>query len=126
MQRHTAQACCTGSLYICYCLCTASSADCLRRVRWRVVISVVGLRAPPARTSQMVNDPRYLIHYLSYYVTLTPGDVIFTGTVAPPVQPGHHRDVADGDVVEIEIEKIGVLRNVVRLAAPSRHSSPSI
>lgn len=70
------------------------------------------------RTSQMINDPQYLIHYLSFYVTLTPGDVIFTGTVAPPVQPGHHREVADGDVVEVEIEKIGVLRNVVRLVAP--------
>ncbi|OLT23112.1 hypothetical protein BJF78_06950 [Pseudonocardia sp. CNS-139] len=81
------------------------------------------------RTSQMVNDPLYLIHYLSYYVTLAPGDVIFTGTVAPPVQPGHHRDVFDGDVVEVEIENIGVLRNRVVLAStagathlPVRHT----
>jgi 2-keto-4-pentenoate hydratase/2-oxohepta-3-ene-1,7-dioic acid hydratase in catechol pathway len=40
-------------------------------------------------------------------VTLLPGDVIFTGT------PGQTQQVFRGDVIEIEIEGIGVLRNAV-------------
>jgi 5-oxopent-3-ene-1,2,5-tricarboxylate decarboxylase/2-hydroxyhepta-2,4-diene-1,7-dioate isomerase len=40
-------------------------------------------------------------------VTLSPGDVIYTGT------PGNTRRMAPGDVVEVEIEGIGTLRNPV-------------
>jgi 2-keto-4-pentenoate hydratase/2-oxohepta-3-ene-1,7-dioic acid hydratase in catechol pathway len=40
-------------------------------------------------------------------VTLVPGDVIYTGT------PGSTRAMRPGDVVEVEIEGIGVLRNTV-------------
>jgi 2-keto-4-pentenoate hydratase/2-oxohepta-3-ene-1,7-dioic acid hydratase in catechol pathway len=40
-------------------------------------------------------------------VTLLPGDVIFTGT------PGKTQSVAKGDMIEVEIEGIGVLRNTV-------------
>jgi 2-keto-4-pentenoate hydratase/2-oxohepta-3-ene-1,7-dioic acid hydratase in catechol pathway len=47
-------------------------------------------------------------------MTLAPGDLILTGT---PVGVGHSRTppvaMADGDVVEVEIEGIGVLRNPV-------------
>ena len=46
--------------------------------------------------------------YLSRYVTLEPGDVIYTGT------PGTTRAMKRGDVVEVEIEGIGVLRNKVK------------
>jgi 2-keto-4-pentenoate hydratase/2-oxohepta-3-ene-1,7-dioic acid hydratase in catechol pathway len=48
-----------------------------------------------------------LIAYISEAVTLLPGDVIMTGTPSGvgPVQPG--------DVVEIEISGVGVLRNPV-------------
>jgi 2-keto-4-pentenoate hydratase/2-oxohepta-3-ene-1,7-dioic acid hydratase in catechol pathway len=41
------------------------------------------------------------------WVTLVPGDVIYTGT------PGSTRAMRSGDVVEVEIEGIGVLRNPV-------------
>ena len=41
-------------------------------------------------------------------MTLEPGDLIFTGT------PGQPQQVQPGDVVEIEIEGIGVLRNYVK------------
>jgi 2-keto-4-pentenoate hydratase/2-oxohepta-3-ene-1,7-dioic acid hydratase in catechol pathway len=41
-------------------------------------------------------------------VTLVPGDVICSGT------PGSTRAMGEGEVVEVEIEKIGVLRNPVR------------
>jgi 2-keto-4-pentenoate hydratase/2-oxohepta-3-ene-1,7-dioic acid hydratase in catechol pathway len=45
--------------------------------------------------------------FYSRYVTLLPGDVIFTGT------PGKTQAVAKGDTIEVEIEGIGVLRNAV-------------
>lgn len=41
-------------------------------------------------------------------VTLEPGDVIFTGV------PGSTRPMADGDLVEVELEGVGVLRHPVR------------
>jgi len=49
-----------------------------------------------------------LVAYISSVMTLLPGDVILTGTPAgvSPLEPG--------DVVEIEIEGLGVLRNPVR------------
>jgi 2-keto-4-pentenoate hydratase/2-oxohepta-3-ene-1,7-dioic acid hydratase in catechol pathway len=68
------------------------------------------------RTSEMVNSVAYLIHYISHFVTLTPGDVIYSGTVAPPVQPGQRRNMYHGDVVEVEIEGLGVLRNTIKAA----------
>jgi len=48
-----------------------------------------------------------IVSYVSRYVTLYPGDVIFTGT------PGSTRAMKPGDVVEIEVEGVGVLRNPV-------------
>jgi 2-keto-4-pentenoate hydratase/2-oxohepta-3-ene-1,7-dioic acid hydratase in catechol pathway len=49
-----------------------------------------------------------LLAFISECMTLEPGDAVFTGTPAG-VGPLH-----DGDVVEVEIEGIGVLRNPVR------------
>ena len=53
-------------------------------------------------------------------MTLAPGDLILTGT---PEGVGFFRDpkiaLRDGDVVEVEIEGIGVLANVVREARPA-------
>jgi 2-keto-4-pentenoate hydratase/2-oxohepta-3-ene-1,7-dioic acid hydratase in catechol pathway len=48
-----------------------------------------------------------IISYVSRYVTLEPGDVIFTGT------PGSTQAMQPGDTFEVEIEGIGVLRNKV-------------
>ena len=61
-----------------------------------------------SRTSQMVFSPVFLLSYISRMMTLLPGDLILTGTPAGigPLSPG--------DVVEVEIERIGVLRNRVR------------
>lgn len=65
-----------------------------------------------ADTSQMIFPIPRLIAYISTYMTLTPGDVIVTGTPGgvgakrkPPVW------MRDGDLVEIEIERVGVLSN---------------
>jgi 2-keto-4-pentenoate hydratase/2-oxohepta-3-ene-1,7-dioic acid hydratase in catechol pathway len=66
-------------------------------------------------TSNMIFDVPRTLEILSEIMTLEPGDVIATGT---PPGVGHARKppvwMRDGDVVEIEIEKIGVLRNPVR------------
>lgn len=60
-----------------------------------------------ARTSAMVFRPDFLIAYISRMMTLEPGDLILTGTPAgvSPLSPG--------DVVEVEIERVGILRNRV-------------
>jgi 2-keto-4-pentenoate hydratase/2-oxohepta-3-ene-1,7-dioic acid hydratase in catechol pathway len=55
----------------------------------------------------LIFDIPYLVSYVSHYVTLLPGDLIYTGT------PGQTSAMQPGDVVEIEIEGIGVLRNKV-------------
>jgi 2-keto-4-pentenoate hydratase/2-oxohepta-3-ene-1,7-dioic acid hydratase in catechol pathway len=59
-------------------------------------------------TSDRIHEPADLVATVSNYVTLFPGDVISTGS-PPGVQP-----MRDGDVVEIEIENIGILRNYAR------------
>ncbi|HEY9282158.1 MAG TPA: fumarylacetoacetate hydrolase family protein [Pyrinomonadaceae bacterium] len=62
------------------------------------------------RTSVMAFPVPYLIRYVSHVMTLLPGDVISTGT------PAGVGPLADGDVCEVEVEGIGVLRNTARAA----------
>lgn len=59
------------------------------------------------RTRDLIFDVAAIVSYVSQYVTLTPGDVIFTGT------PGTTRAMKPGDTVEVEVEGVGVLRNRV-------------
>ena len=65
-------------------------------------------------TSQLFFKPAELLSFLSQTLTLEPGDVISTGT---PGGIGYYADprvfLKDGDVVEVEVEGIGVLRNTV-------------
>ena len=58
-------------------------------------------------TADLIFDGPAIVRFASRYVTLEPGDLIFTGT------PGATRAMKPGDVVEVEIEGIGVLRNPV-------------
>src|SRR6516162_9462943 len=70
------------------------------------------------RTSDFIFNCATFISWISGWVTLMPGDVIFTGT------PGATRRLSPGDVVEVEIENIGVLRNpVVCGASPPPYGS---
>ena len=59
------------------------------------------------RTRDLLFDSSYLVSYVSRYVTLEPGDMIFTGT------PGSTSAMQPGDVVEIELENVGILRNTI-------------
>jgi len=58
-------------------------------------------------TSDLLFDCPTIVSYVSSWVTLNPGDIIYTGT------PGSTKKMSAGDVVEVEIEGIGVLRNKV-------------
>src|SRR5688572_1983337 len=60
------------------------------------------------RTRDMLFDIPTMISYISQFVSLFAGDVIYTGT------PAKTRAMQPGDVVEVEIEGIGDLRNPVR------------
>jgi acylpyruvate hydrolase len=68
-----------------------------------------------ARTKEMIFPVAEILSFASRLLTLEPGDVILTGTPAgvgagsdPP------RWLEDGDVVDVEIDGIGRLRNYVR------------
>jgi 2-keto-4-pentenoate hydratase/2-oxohepta-3-ene-1,7-dioic acid hydratase in catechol pathway len=65
-------------------------------------------------TRQLIFPVDYLVAYLSQCVTLKPGDLIYTGT-PPGVGMARQPPVwlKAGDVVEVEVEKIGVLKNRV-------------
>lgn len=67
-----------------------------------------------SNTKQMIFGVAELISFISQGITLEPGDVILTGT---PVGVGFARTppvfLKEGDVVEIEIERIGILSNPV-------------
>lgn len=73
----------------------------------RVVCRVNGQIRQDSRTSLMIFPVAELIAFISEVMTLQPGDVIATGT------PAGVSNVSPGDVVEIEIEHIGILRNPV-------------
>jgi 2-keto-4-pentenoate hydratase/2-oxohepta-3-ene-1,7-dioic acid hydratase in catechol pathway len=68
---------------------------------------VNGQTRQDGRTSDMIFPPPFLLEFISSVMTLEPGDVILTGT------PAGVGPLAGGDVVEVEIEGIGVLRNEV-------------
>jgi 2-keto-4-pentenoate hydratase/2-oxohepta-3-ene-1,7-dioic acid hydratase in catechol pathway len=58
-------------------------------------------------TSDLLFDCPAIVSYISKYVTLEVGDVIYTGT------PGSTRKMSAGDKVEIEIEGLGILANPI-------------
>jgi 2-keto-4-pentenoate hydratase/2-oxohepta-3-ene-1,7-dioic acid hydratase in catechol pathway len=58
-------------------------------------------------TEEMVFGVATLIEFITTFMTLLPGDVILTGT------PEGVGPIADGDLVEVEVEGVGVLANPV-------------
>jgi len=75
---------------------------------------VNGATLQDSNTSKMIFRVPYLIAFISQSITLEPGDIIATGT---PEGVGVFRTppifLRPGDIVEVEIEKLGVLRNPV-------------
>lgn len=66
------------------------------------------------RTGRMIYDFRYIINYVSTFTTLCAGDILICGT---PIGAGARFDpplwLEPGDVIEVEAEGIGILRNGV-------------
>jgi 2-keto-4-pentenoate hydratase/2-oxohepta-3-ene-1,7-dioic acid hydratase in catechol pathway len=81
-------------------------------------LRVNGVEKQHASTATMIFSVKRVIAELTAGLTLEPGDVIATGT---PEGVGFARTppefFKDGDVVEVDIEKIGVLRNPVRITS---------
>ena len=73
-----------------------------------ITTRVNGAVKQSGRTSMMVFDCAFLIAFISSVMTLLPGDVILTGT------PAGVGPLVAGDVVEVSIEGIGILRNSVQ------------
>ena len=80
----------------------------------RLTTRVNGETRQDDRTSRLIFGFRYLINYISTFTTLVPGDIIITGT---PTGAGARFDppryLKPGDVVEVEADNIGLLRNGV-------------
>jgi 2-keto-4-pentenoate hydratase/2-oxohepta-3-ene-1,7-dioic acid hydratase in catechol pathway len=79
-----------------------------------IQLRVNGQVMQKSNTEQLIFSVDVLVSYISQVCTLLPGDLIYTGTPSgvgmgrkPPVY------LKAGDVVEVEIEKLGVLRNPV-------------
>lgn len=80
----------------------------------KVQLRLNGQTMQDSTTSQLIFPVEKLIEYISGICTLSPGDMIFTGT---PPGVGFARKppvfLKAGDTVEVEIEKLGILRNPV-------------
>ncbi|MFQ5639878.1 MAG: fumarylacetoacetate hydrolase family protein [bacterium] len=73
----------------------------------KLEVRVNGQTKQRASLSEMVFDIEEVVAYISQYCTLKPGDIIATGT------PAGVGPLKSGDVVECELNQIGVLRNPV-------------
>lgn len=79
-----------------------------------ITVKINGEITQDDTTASMIKSFADLIAYVSTFMTLKPGDVIVTGTpvkLGPRIDPPHW--LKAGDVVEIEVPEIGVLRNTV-------------
>ena len=71
----------------------------------RLVTRVNGEVRQDGSTAEMTWDMGYLVADLARTITLEPGDVILSGT------PANSRPVQPGDLVEVEVDGLGTLRN---------------
>jgi len=80
----------------------------------RLWLDVNGVRRQTGSTSTMIFNPWFVVHYLSQFMVLEPGDLINTGT-PPGVGMGQTPPVflQPGDVIELGIDGLGAQRQVV-------------
>ncbi|MDX2149624.1 MAG: fumarylacetoacetate hydrolase family protein [Bryobacteraceae bacterium] len=74
----------------------------------KLVTRLNGALAQEQFISDLLFDCDAIVAFASRYVTLTPGDVIYTGT------PGTTKAMSPGDTVDVTIDGIGTLRNPVK------------
>jgi 2-keto-4-pentenoate hydratase/2-oxohepta-3-ene-1,7-dioic acid hydratase in catechol pathway len=91
--------------------------QCPDPLRLRLSLEVNGIPKQQGSTESMAFGPATLIHYLSQFMTLEPGDLISTGT---PPGVGFARKpqefLQEGDVVSLSIEGLGIQRQTCRRA----------
>ncbi|WP_181766595.1 fumarylacetoacetate hydrolase family protein [Streptomyces albidus (ex Kaewkla and Franco 2022)] len=64
-------------------------------------------------TADMIFSVAFLVHHLSQYLVLEPGDVINTGTPQGVALSGRHPYLRPGDVMELEIDRLGRQRQLL-------------
>ncbi len=80
----------------------------------QVVTRVNGEERQRDTTANLMFSFRFLIHYISRWTTLEPGDIISTGTpIGAGVRFDPPRFLKEGDIVEVEVPGIGILRNPI-------------
>ncbi|MHA7685278.1 fumarylacetoacetate hydrolase family protein [Cupriavidus sp. PET2-C1] len=81
----------------------------------RVTTRVNGEVRQDDSTANLMFPFDYLVSYLSQFATLNPGDVIATGTpIGAGIRFDPPRFLTPGDVVEVEVQGVGILSNTVR------------
>ncbi|MDP6675664.1 MAG: fumarylacetoacetate hydrolase family protein [Gammaproteobacteria bacterium] len=73
----------------------------------RIAVDPNGETMQDQNSIDHIHNVHVILSYISQYVTLYPGDIIFTGT------PDATAAMKPGDVVAIEVEGVGILRNRV-------------
>lgn len=69
--------------------------------------SVNGESRQDSTTADMIFSVAFLVHHLSQYLVLEPGDVVNTGTPQGVALSGRYSYLAAGDVMELEIDRLG-------------------
>ncbi len=95
------------------CITTANQIGDPNNLRVRTRVN--GELRQDSSTKNMVFNVYEIVHHLSQVMTLEPGDIIATGTPAGVgvfMKP-KPKFLSPGDLVEVEIEKIGILRNII-------------
>jgi acylpyruvate hydrolase len=88
------------------CLTTKDEIDDPHKLH--LTVHVNGTLVQDGSTEEMVYRVPDLIEFITDYITLHPGDIVATGT------PGGSKGALNpGDVVDVEIEKIGILSNII-------------
>lgn len=74
----------------------------------KIETKVNGKIKQSSSTKEFIFDVFYLVKFISNIMTLYPGDIIATGT------PPGVGELKEGDIVEVSIENVGVLKNFVK------------
>lgn len=97
-----------GKSFDTFCPVGPSVAMDLDPTNLNVITRVNSIVKQHGNTSDMAFPVKSIIRYISQIMTLFPGDLIATGT------PAGVSVLNDGDIVEVEVDGIGILRNPVR------------
>ncbi|VXB86430.1 Ureidoglycolate lyase [Arthrobacter sp. 9V] len=88
----------------------------------RLQTLVNGEARQDSTTSDMIFNPATIVHHLSQYMVLEPGDVIITGTPEGVAMSGRFPFILPGDVVELDIEGLGRQRQEYFRAQAGSHA----